>query len=125
MYSVKIRDHIMIAHSLNHPGFGQASKLHGATYVIDACFSTQKLNEMNVVIDIAEAHKILNEIVQTLTFKNLDELTQFYGKITTTEFLANYIHQKIARHPALKFDGQLEVTLGESHVAWASYSGPV
>ncbi len=115
----------MIAHSLNHPGFGVASQMHGATYVIDACFTSIKLNEMNVVIDIALAHKILKDIVDALNFKNLDKLPQFEGKITTTEFLANYIHQQIAKHPELAFDGQLEITLGESHIAWASYSGPV
>ena len=125
MYSVKIRDHVMIAHSLNHPGFGVASHMHGATYIIDACFSSIILNEMNVVLDIALGHKILKEVVNTLNFKNLDELPQFKGKITTTEFLAKYVHQEIAKHPDLKFDGQLEVTLGESHIAWASYSGPV
>jgi 6-pyruvoyltetrahydropterin/6-carboxytetrahydropterin synthase len=125
MYTVKIRDHVMIAHSLKHPGFGVASHMHGATYIIDACFTSIQLNEMNVVIDIALAHKILKDVVSSLNFKNLDELPQFKEKITTTEFMANYIHKEIAKHPELKFDGQLEVTLGESHIAWASYTGPV
>ncbi|MBK6392734.1 MAG: 6-carboxytetrahydropterin synthase [Saprospiraceae bacterium] len=121
MYSVKIRDHIMIAHSLFHPGFGKASQLHGATYVIDVQFSSEYLNEMNVVIDIALAADILKEIVEKLNYKNLDEVEDLKGQITTTEFMARYIHDQIARHPRLSFNGMLKVTLGESHIAWASY----
>lgn len=115
----------MIAHSLLHPGFGIASSLHGATYVVDAEFSSSKLNEMNVVIDISLAHKIVKESLSSLHFKNLDEHAEMKGDITTTEYLANFIHKKIASHPALIFDGMLQITLGESHIAWASYSAPV
>lgn len=123
MYSVRIRDHIMIAHSLNHPGFGIASKLHGATYIIDATFTHHALNEMNVVIDIALAADILKEIVYTLNYKNLDEIEELKGAITTTEFMARYIHQKLSQDKRLDFDGVLKVELGESHIAWASYEG--
>lgn len=121
MYSVKIRDHIMIAHSLFHPGFGKASQLHGATYVIDVLFASECLNEMNVVIDIALASDILRAITEKLNYKNLDEVEDLKGQITTTEFMARYIHDQISRHPALTFKGRLKVTLGESHIAWASY----
>ncbi len=122
MYSVKIRDHVMIAHSLNHPGFGIASRLHGATYVIDATFSAPDLNEMNVVIDIALAANLLSEITSTLNYKNLDDIDELKGAITTTEYMAKYIHNKIAKHAALKFKGHLKIELAESHIAWASYA---
>jgi 6-pyruvoyltetrahydropterin/6-carboxytetrahydropterin synthase len=125
MYTVKIRDHIMIAHSLAHPGFGIASKLHGATYVIDATFMSDRLNEMNVVIDIALASQILKEICERLNYKNLDDIEELKGQITTTEFMARYIHQQIASDPRLGFNGNVKVELGESHIAWASYEGKI
>lgn len=121
MYSVRIRDHIMIAHSLHHPGFGIASKLHGATYIIDATFTNDMLNDMNVVIDIALAADILKDIVHRLNYKNLDEIDELKGAITTTEFMARYIHQQISGDKRLDFNGLLKVELGESHIAWASY----
>lgn len=123
MYSVRIRDHIMIAHSLHHPGFGNASKLHGATYIIDATFTNDMLNDMNVVIDIALAADILKDIVHRLNYKNLDEIDELKGAITTTEFMARYIHQQISGDKRLDFNGLLKVELGESHIAWASYEG--
>lgn len=123
MYSVRIRDHIMIAHSLHHPGFGIASKLHGATYIIDATFTNDMLNDMNVVIDIALAADILKDIVHRLNYKNLDEIDELKGAITTTEFMARYIHQQISGDKRLDFNGLLKVELGESHIAWASYEG--
>ena len=125
MYSVKIRDHIMIAHSLHHEGFGVASHLHGATYIIDVTFSSSELNDMNVVIDIGGAAHILKRIVSALNFKNLDDLEEMKGKITTTEFLAHFIHQKVSLDPSLKFKGDLKVDLGESHIAWASYAAHI
>ncbi|MEP7320988.1 MAG: 6-carboxytetrahydropterin synthase [Saprospiraceae bacterium] len=125
MYTVKIRDHIMVAHSLAHPGFGIASKLHGVTYVIDTTFMSETLNEMNVVIDIAVASDILKKIVEKLNYKNLDDVEDLKGQITTTEFMARYIHQQIALDPGMDFKGNLKVELGESHIAWASYEGKV
>ena len=115
----------MIAHSLLHPGFGIASKLHGATYVIDATFSSAELNDMNVVIDIALAADILKDIAIQLNYKNLDEVVELKGEITTTEFLAHYIFQKTVADSRLKFSGHLKIELGESHIAWASYEGKI
>jgi len=125
MYSVRIRDHIMIAHSLPHPGFGPAQNMHGATYVVDAEFFTSQLNEMKVAIDIGEAHQILKEVLQPLGYQNLDALPQFKNELTTTEFIAKYIFDQIQERISNSFSGKLKVTLGESHVAWASYEGNV
>ena len=121
MYSVCIRQHIMIAHSLQHPGFGPAQKMHGATFIVDATFFSEQLNEMNIVIDIALAHEVLEKVLKPLDYQNLDELPQFQGKLTTTEFLCKYIHQEVKNAVAGQFEGKIKVTLGESHVAWASY----
>lgn len=115
----------MIAHSLPSEAFGPAQNLHGATYVVDAEFSSKDLDENNIVIDIDIAHKTLAKVLGPLKYQNLDELPQFQGKLTTTEFLARYIHQQIAETVAGQFAGTLKVTLGESHVAWASYEGLV
>ncbi len=111
----------MIAHSFNHPGFGPAQKMHGATYVVDVSFFADALNEMAVVIDIALAHDVLEEVLTPLNYQNLDELPQFKGQLTTTEFLAKYIHDQVKERVMGEFSGKIKVTLGESHVAWASY----
>lgn len=123
MFTVKIREHIMIAHSLPHPFFGPAQKLHGATYVVDVCFKSKKLDAHNVVIDMGKAHEVTKEVLQPLGYQNLDELEIFKGKLTTTEFLAKYIHDTIKAKTTDIFEGTIAVTLGESHVAWASYEG--
>ncbi len=125
MYTVKIREHIMIAHSLPSPAFGPAQKLHGATYVVDAAFKSKKLDENNIVMDIGIASDVLKEVLRPLAYQNLDKMKQFKGKLTTTEFLAKYIHQEIVNKVKGNFKGKLEVILGESHVAWASYEGKV
>ena len=125
MYSVRIRDHIMIAHSLPSPAFGPAQNMHGATYVVDAEFSAPKLDPNNIVIDIALAHQVLKDCLQPLNYQNLDEMEVFKGKLTTTEFLARHIHDQLANSLRGEFVGTLKVTLGESHVAWAGYEGPV
>lgn len=111
----------MIAHSFAHPGFGPAQKMHGATYVVDVSFFAEALNEMAVVIDIALAHEVLKEVLTPLNYQNLDELPQFKGQLTTTEFLAKYIHDKVTEGVIEFFSGKIKVTLGESHVAWAAY----
>ena len=125
MYSVKIRKHIMIAHSLQHPGFGPAQQLHGATYVVDATFKSEELTEMNIVIDIDKASTIVEETLKPLQYKNLDELPQFENKLTTTEYLAFYIHSQVCLACRSFFSGVLDITLGESHIAWASYENKV
>ncbi len=125
MYTVRIREHIMIAHSLAGEVFGPAQKMHGATYVTDAEFQSPTLDANNIVIDIGLAMQILKDVLAPLNYQNLDELAVFKGKVTTTEFLAKFIHEQIAKAVKGVFSGKLKVTLGESHVAWASYEGDV
>lgn len=125
MYTVTIRDHMMIAHSLKSKAFGPAQNLHGATYVVDAEFQTEALDENNIVIDIDIATKVLQKALAPLKYQNLDELEIFQGKLTTTEFLAKHIHDTICQEIKKTFRGYLKVTLGESHVAWAAYEGRV
>ncbi len=125
MYSVRVRKHIMIAHSLPDPAFGPAQRLHGATYIVDAEFFSERLNEHNVVIDIGLALRLLEETLAPLDYRNLDELPRFAGQLTTTEFLARHIHDELGRRLQGHFSGRLRITLGESHIAWASYEGEV
>jgi len=125
MFTVKIRDHIMIAHSLPRKAFGPAQKMHGATYVVDIEFMSKDLDENNVVIDMGAAANLLKSILDPLKFKNLDEMHIFKDKLTTTEYLAYWIHQETAKALASTFTGRIKVTLGESHIAWASYEGKV
>jgi len=125
MYSVKIRQHIMIAHSLQREVFGPAQRLHGATYIVDALFESKKLDKDNIVIDIDHALDVLKQVLKPLEYQNLDTMKVFKGKLTTTEFLANYIHKQMARKVRKNFKGHLTITLGESHIAWASFSGKV
>jgi 6-pyruvoyltetrahydropterin/6-carboxytetrahydropterin synthase len=125
MYAVSIRDSMMIAHSLPSEAFGPAANMHGATYTVDAEFRSEQLDENSIVIDIAIAHEVLAEALAPLKYQNLDELPQFKGILTTTEFLANYLHQQIAAKVKGRFQGSLKVTLHESHVAWASFEGSI
>lgn len=125
MYSVRIRRHIMIAHSLPSPAFGPAQRLHGATYVVDAEFFRKQLDANNIVIDIGLATEKLGEVLQPLEYQNLDELPQFSGELTTTEFLCRYIHGQLSRAVRDEFAGSLKITLGESHVAWATFQEQV
>ena len=123
MYTVKIRNSIMIAHSLPHPFFGPAQNMHGATYVVDIEFAAKDLDEHNVVIDIGKAHEIAKAVLKPLSYQNLDELDIFKGHLTTTEFMAKHIHDEVKQKVVDFFIGSIKVTLGETHDAWASYSG--
>ena len=125
MYSIIIRDHMMIAHSLKSKAFGPAQNLHGATYVVDAEFKTETLDENSIVIDIDIATKVLQKALDPLKYQNLDELEQFKNSLTTTEFLAKFVHDTISQGVRDSFSGTLKVTLGESHVAWATYEALV
>ena len=125
MYSVTVRDHAMIAHSLQGEMFGSAQNLHGATYVIDAEFRRPDLDEHNVVIDMGLASSILAEAAAQLSYRNLDDMEAFHGEITTTEFLAKYIHDRIREQVEAFFKGTLKVTLNESHIASAGYEGNI
>ncbi|HEX3555390.1 MAG TPA: 6-carboxytetrahydropterin synthase [Thermoanaerobaculia bacterium] len=125
MYSVNVRSHVMIAHSLPAEVFGPAARLHGATYVVDAEFRRAELDAFNVVIDIGLASRVLGEVTAALGYRNLDEDPRFAAALTTTEYLARFLHGEIARRVAADFAGVLKVTLHESHVAWAAFEGPV
>lgn len=128
MYSVEVRDHIMIAHSFRGAMFGPAQALHGATFVVDAAFFADTLDENGVVIDIGRAHEALKAALSPLNYRNLDDLAELKGANTTTEFLTKYIFDqlaKVARADKLGRAGRdlkaIRVTLAESHVARASY----
>ena len=125
MYAVGVRRHVMIAHSLRDPYFGPAAALHGATYVVDVEFSAEHLNAKSVVVDIGAANEGLEQVLKTLHYRNLDDDPRFAGQLTTTEVLAAYIHEELARKFEGEFRGKLKVTLHESHVAWASYMDTV
>lgn len=125
MFFVTVRDHIMVAHSLAGDVFGPAQRLHGATYVVDAEFRTERLDANNVVIDIGFAAEILKQALQPLNYRNLDEVPALEHAVTTTEFLARHVHNEVAARVAGVFTGTLKVTLLESHVAAAGYEAPV
>jgi 6-pyruvoyl-tetrahydropterin synthase len=119
MFSVTVRDHMMIAHSLRGDVFGPAQQLHGATYVVDATFRRATLDADGIVMDIGRATDALRDVVGALSYRNLDD--ELAGLNTTTEVLAQLIADRLAeRVDGLGLDG-LVVTLHESHVAWASY----
>ena len=132
MFSVTVRDHMMIAHSLHGDAFGPAQRLHGATYVVDATFRRTELDADNVVVDIGRAAEQLHAVLAELTYRNLDDETGFAGMNTTTEALARVIADRLADglHAGALGDGArgldgLIVTLHESHIAWASYERPL
>ena len=128
MFAVEVRDHIMIAHSFRGAVFGPAQALHGATFVIDAAFMADTLDENGIVIDIGRAHEALKATLAPLNYSNLDAAPDFKGKNTTTEFLTKHIYDRLAeaaRAGSLGRDGRelkaIRVTLSESHVARAWY----
>ncbi|HEY2296981.1 MAG TPA: 6-carboxytetrahydropterin synthase [Jatrophihabitans sp.] len=130
MYSVTVRDHMMIAHSFDGEVFGPAQRLHGATFVVDATFRAEALDVNGIVVDIGAASTALHEVLGGFTYRNLDELPEFASVNTTTEVLAHVIAAGIAERV---HDGALGsttatalvVTLHESHIAWASYERPL
>jgi 6-pyruvoyl-tetrahydropterin synthase len=132
VFSVTVRDHMMIAHSLRGEVFGPAQRLHGATYVVDATFRRADVDADGIVVDIGRAAEVLRAVVGELSYRNLDDEADFAGMNTTTEALARVVADRLAdrvRSGALgdgarEIDG-LVVTLRESHVAWASYERPL
>ncbi|MET7458453.1 6-carboxytetrahydropterin synthase [Streptomyces sp. NPDC005574] len=128
MFSVTVRDHIMIAHSFRGEVFGPAQRLHGATFLVDATFRRQDLDDDNIVVDIGLAAQELGATVSALNFRNLDDEPDFKGINTSTEFLARVIADRLAErvHDGVLGEAArgltgISVTLHESHVAWASY----
>lgn len=132
MYTVCVRDHFMIAHSLRGETFGPAQRPHGATYIVDLELRRPDLDLDGVVVDIGNVSECLRTVLNELSYRNLDDIPEFAGRNTTTEFLAREIFDRVATWIE---DGRLgahaagltsmRVTLHESHVAWASYEGPL
>ena len=128
MFSVTVRDHMMIAHSFRGEVFGPAQRLHGATYVVDATFRGEALDGDNILVDIGRAADELHAVVGELGYRNLDDEAAFAGVNTTTEALARVIADRLAErvHAGALGDAArglagIAVTLHESHIAWASY----
>ena len=127
MFSVTVRDHVMVAHSFRGEVFGPAQSLHGATFVVDATFRGAELDDDGILVDIGAATTALKEVVGALSYRNLDDEPAFAGTNTTTEVLARHVADRLAERltagdlgPAEHVSG-LVVTLHESHVASASY----
>jgi 6-pyruvoyl-tetrahydropterin synthase len=132
LFTVEVRDHIMIAHSFRGAVFGPAQALHGATFVVDAAFIADALDANGIVIDIGRAHDALKAMLGPLNYRNLDDIPEFKNRNTTTEFLSKHIYDglaKAARAGELGRPGRelkaLRITLSESHVARASYEAPL
>ena len=132
MYSLAVRDHVMIAHSFRGAVFGPAQALHGATYVVDAEFRRATLDADGLVVDIGLASQLLREVLADLNYRNLDAEPEFENRNTTTEFLAGHVHARLAQRirDGRLGDGarslqSLRVSLHESHVAWAAYDAPL
>ena len=128
MFSITVRDHMMVAHSFTGEVFGPAQRLHGATYVVDATFRRPTLDEDDIVVDIGLATQQLSEVLKALNYRNLDEEPEFAGVNTSTEYLARVVADRLADavHAGALGDGArglagIAVTLRESHVAWATY----
>jgi 6-pyruvoyltetrahydropterin/6-carboxytetrahydropterin synthase len=126
VFSLTVRRNFMIAHSLPREAFGPAQGLHGATFVTEVTFRRRELNDDSIVLDIGAAGDVLDEVLDGLNYKNLDEHPDFSGKLSTTEALAQYIADAVAAQVRLGGDGQalagLDVTLRETPDAWAAYS---
>lgn len=130
MYTVCVRDHFMIAHSFDGEVFGPAQKLHGATYVVDAEFRAARLTDDGIVVDIGRATDLLRTVLGELSYRNLDDDSEFEGKNTSTEFLARVVFDRIVERitsgqlgPGSDGLTALRIVLHESHVAWAAYEG--
>ncbi len=128
MFSVTVRDHMMVAHSLRGDAFGPAQRLHGATFVVDATFRAASLDDDGVVVDIGRAAEALHAIVGELTYRNLDDEPALAAMNTTTEALAEVVADRLAERVRAGALGEaarglaaIAVTLHESHLAWASY----
>jgi 6-pyruvoyl-tetrahydropterin synthase len=128
MYSVTVRDHVMIAHSFRGEVFGPAQRLHGATFVVDATFSGPELDDDGIVVDIGRATEELHDVLSDLNYRNLDDEPTLAGRNSTTEVVARLIADRLADRIATGALGAaarnleaIKVTLHESHVAWASY----
>lgn len=132
MFAVEVSDHVMIAHSFRGDVFGPAQRLHGATFAISAAFMSDKLDANGIVIDIGRAKDELRRALSPLDYKNLDEVAEFAGENTTTEFICKYVFDKLAA--AARGDGlgrsgselaSIRITISESPNARAWYEAPI
>lgn len=128
MFTVTVRNHMMIAHSFRGELFGPAQALHGATYVVDVEFRSPELSEDGVVVDIGRASQALAQVLAEFNYKNLDDNPKLVGKNTTTEYMAQVVFERLRERrergelgPGSERLTGMKVTLGESHVAWAAY----
>ena len=127
MYSITVRNNILIAHSLPGEVFGPAQNMHGATYIVDAEFFADNINKYNIIMDLSVVTDILSEVLKFYSYKNLDEVDEFKEIITSTEFLAKDIYDRICSklksnyYNDYKLLHKLKITLTESNVAWASF----
>jgi 6-pyruvoyl-tetrahydropterin synthase len=128
VFSVTVREHMMVAHSFRGEVFGPAQRLHGATFVVDATFHRAELDVDNIVVDIGLATRELGEVLAALNYRNLDDEPAFAGVNTSTEYLAKVIADRLADRvlagrfgPSAGGLAEITITLRESHVAWASY----
>jgi 6-pyruvoyl-tetrahydropterin synthase len=128
VFSITVRDHMMVAHSFRGDVFGPAQRLHGATFVVDATFRRPELDDDGIVVDIGLATQQLGEVLGELNYRNLDDEPAFAGVNTSTEFLARLVADRLADriHAGALGEGArgisgIVVTLHESHIAWASY----
>ena len=122
MYTLTVRDHVMLAHSLPDPAFGPAQGLHGVTYVVEASWSASELTDQNIVLDIGVATEALRGVLAPLAYANLDERGEFAGVLTTTEFLCRWVADQLAEAVVAGNLSGLTVTLREHPDAWASYA---
>jgi 6-pyruvoyl-tetrahydropterin synthase len=132
VFTVTVRDHMMVAHSFRGEVFGPAQRLHGATYVVDAGFRRSTLDADDLVVDIGAAAAALKAVLAELSYRNLDDDAAFAGRNTSTELLARVVADRLAERVAAGALGEgardlegITVTLHESHVAWASYERPL
>jgi 6-pyruvoyltetrahydropterin/6-carboxytetrahydropterin synthase len=133
MFALTVRDHIMVAHSFRGEIFGPAQRMHGATFIVDLELRRVALDSDGLIADIGALTVLLHSVLEPLNYRNLDEVPEFSGKNTTTEFLAKVIYDRVRQRiveGALGAEQRsgfhsLRISLGESHVAWASYEGPV
>lgn len=130
MYRLNVRDHFMIAHSFKGETFGPAQQMHGATYIVDLEMRRETLDDEGLIVDIGLASQALSAILSEFNFKNLDEIAEFTGKNTTTEFMAEILFGRVVKAinngdigQGAKGLSSIKVTLHESHIAWASFEG--
>jgi 6-pyruvoyltetrahydropterin/6-carboxytetrahydropterin synthase len=125
MYTVGVRDHIMVAHSLKGDVFGPAQRLHGATYTVSVEIEREELGESAIVCDIGFLREQLRAVLSDLNYRNLDDHPAFEGRRSTTELIARHVHRELGRRLPPAGGSMLTVTLDESPVAWARYRAPV